>query len=70
MIKVSFGQTLQDDATIELVSLTGQILQTRYIGKVTEGQVESISTNDLAPSVYLLKVTINNEQKVTKLSIH
>lgn len=59
-ITIQMNVDTQENSSIELVGLSGQIIQSIYSGRVEAGLFEkTISTNHFVSGVYFLKVTID-----------
>ena len=66
-ISIKFNETLQQNATFELIDLAGKVVYNRAINK---GQNQyNISTANLSEGIYIAKVNFGNEIMVKKLSI-
>lgn len=68
-VNVAFTMTNSQQATVSLVNLMGQELETFYINGVSGNNLVLIGTENYAPGVYLVKVNINGNQQVKQLVI-
>lgn len=69
LIKVIFDQGIKGNVTVDVLSLTGQIVYSESLNETTNGQTLQIPTTNLESAVYILRVSSTEYQYVQKLML-
>ncbi|MBI3719749.1 MAG: T9SS type A sorting domain-containing protein [Sphingobacteriales bacterium] len=67
-LSLLFNKSINNKIQLQLTSLNGQVVYTRAIGKVTEGQTESIPMAALPKGVYFVSILSKDGNFGTKIS--
>ncbi len=65
--QVNIGVDSPSDISISTYDLTGKLMEHKNIKQYSEGNLQYTSSTELAPGMYLVKVKINEKEKVYKL---
>jgi PKD repeat protein len=69
IIYVQFGINIESEITIELISVTGQLVYQESLNGIQENGLISIPVNDVNPALYMLRVSAEGSQTVAKYFI-
>lgn len=67
-LSLQFNKSINNKIQLQLTSLNGQVVYTRAIGKVTEGQTESIPMAALPKGIYFVSILSKDGNFGTKIS--
>ena len=62
-----YSSSESEDFSVELVSVTGQVILRKDFGRITNGETKSIDMSSLATGVYFVKVKLNSEEYIQRV---
>ncbi len=69
LLNLQVSKTLENDLTLEIISVSGQVLRLEQLPKMNSTDVKQVDVSSLAQGVYYLRLIGENQQSVMRFDI-